>query len=127
MTSADKVTRFSTELFDDATAVGAKEQRSARQQLEYWARVGRSVSEQSSISRRRIESALAGTLPSEHLTADESVVFDAEIEATIEADLAKLDVVPLRSAGGFTSVALNDRGELVEYRADGSEHIIAGE
>lgn len=124
MTSADKATRFSSELFDDAAAAGARAQRSARQQLEHWARVGRAVSDQSSLSRRRIEAALTGTLPSELLDPDESVVFDAEIEAGIEAGLASIDFVEQRAAGGHASVTLNDAGEIVEHLPDGTQRVL---
>ncbi|QNG20597.1 hypothetical protein G4H71_10950 [Rhodococcus triatomae] len=127
MTSADKVTRFSPDLWGDAVTAGVREQRSARQQLEHWARVGRAVSDRSSTGRRRIESALAGTLPSAQLTTDEAVVFDAEIDASIEADLAEFDFVASRAQRGFTSVALDEQGELVEYGPDGSERALPGE
>ncbi|GAC57131.1 hypothetical protein GOHSU_16_00890 [Gordonia hirsuta DSM 44140 = NBRC 16056] len=125
MTSADKVTRFSLDLFDDATVAGQESQRSARQQLEHWARVGRAVSDRSSVARKRIEAALAGTLPSEHLTADEAVVFDAEIAASIESGLDQIDFAARRAATGHTSVTLNDAGEIVEHLPDGTERIIA--
>ncbi len=51
---ADKVTRFSSELVDAAATEGERENRSARQQLEHWARVGREVSNQRHVARRRV-------------------------------------------------------------------------
>lgn len=124
MTSADKVTRFSTELFDAAALTGEQNQRSARQQLEHWARVGRAVSDRSSVPRKRIEAALAGTLPSEHLTVEESTVFDAEVAAAVEADLAHLDLVADRAVHGYASVTLDDAGQIVEHLPDGSVRVL---
>ena len=42
--TADRVTRFAADLVDSATVEGARQSRSAKQQLDHWARVGRAVS-----------------------------------------------------------------------------------
>jgi hypothetical protein len=39
-TTADRPTRVPSDLLDSARVEGAKENRSAKQQLEHWARVG---------------------------------------------------------------------------------------
>ncbi|MEP9391103.1 hypothetical protein ABLE94_02430 [Gordonia sp. VNK1] len=122
--TADKVTRFSAALVEEAGTEGAREHRSARQQLEHWARVGRGVSLRTSAARRRVEAALAGALPIGELTPEESVVFDAEIDAHLEERLARTDVVTDRAAQGFSSVALDELGRMVEYRPDGSMVIL---
>ncbi|MGC4932803.1 TA system antitoxin ParD family protein [Gordonia sp. DT30] len=122
--TADKVTRFSAALVDAAGAEGAREHRSARQQLEHWARVGRGVSLRTSAARRRVESALTGSLPIGDLTPEESVVFDAEVEALLEERLAMTDIVAERAAQGFSSVAVGDDGRMVEYRADGTTVVL---
>ena len=44
--AADRVTRVAADLMDSATAEGARQSRSAKQQLDHWARVGRAVSSQ---------------------------------------------------------------------------------
>lgn len=122
--TTDRVTRLSASLVSDAARVGIEEQRSARQQLEHWVRVGRSVSQRTSASRRRVESALAGTLPSAALTEEESVVFDAEIDALIEERLDTMDHVARRAAAGFASVAMDDAGRMIEYHPDGSTSVL---
>ncbi|MGZ8745786.1 MAG: TA system antitoxin ParD family protein, partial [Mycobacterium sp.] len=38
--SADRVTRFAADLLDSAAAEGVRQSRSAKQQLDHWARVG---------------------------------------------------------------------------------------
>ena len=50
------------DLLDSAAAEGARQSRSAKQQLDHWARVGREVSSQHTAARRRVEAALAGEL-----------------------------------------------------------------
>ena len=47
---ADRVTRVAADLMDSAAAEGARQSRSAKQQLDHWARGGREVS----VSRRRL-------------------------------------------------------------------------
>lgn len=119
-TSTDRVTRLSAALVSDAAREGAREQRSARQQLEHWARLGRSVSQRTTASRRRVEAALACELPGESLTPEEEIVFDSEIDAQLEARLATDDHVHRRASDGFSSVIVDDEGRLVEYRPDGT-------
>ncbi|OCB37184.1 hypothetical protein A9X02_20310, partial [Mycobacterium malmoense] len=85
---ADRVTRVAADLVDSAAAEGARQSRSAKQQLDHWARVGRAVSSHQTASRRRIEAALAGDLDTGQLSDDEGLVFNAEISAAIEESLA---------------------------------------
>jgi ParD-like antitoxin of type II bacterial toxin-antitoxin system len=118
--TADRPTRVPSDLFDSAVVEGAKENRSAKQQLEHWARVGRSVCALQTASRRRVEAALAGFLPVEHLSDDEGIVFDAEVQSRLETRLRTTNLGAVLAARGTTTVALNERGELTEYRPDGT-------
>lgn len=123
--TADRVTRFAADLMDSAAAEGARQSRSAKQQLDHWARVGRAVSSQHSAARRKVESALAGEIPLRELTAEEGMVFDAEIAASIEEGLARADYGKTLAGRGITTVALDDSGEIVQYRPDGSTAVLA--
>lgn len=123
-TSVDKVTRFSAALVNEASAAGAREHRSARQQLEHWARVGQGVSARTSSARRRVDIALSGDLPIESLTDEESVVFDAEVDARLDARLLDVDNVDALAAQGFSSVAVDDLGRMVEYHPDGTRVVL---
>jgi hypothetical protein len=123
--SADRVTRFAADLFDSAAAEGARQSRSAKQQLDHWARVGRAVSSRHSAARRKVEAALTGDIPLRDLTGEEGVVFDAEISAAIEEDLARADYGQTLAARGLTTVAVNDDGEIVQYRPDGSTTVLS--
>jgi hypothetical protein len=121
---ADRVTRVAADLMESATVEGARQSRSAKQQLDHWARVGRAVSSHQSASRRRVEAAMAGEVELDELTAEEGVVFNAEISTAIEESLAGTNYGDVLVAGGITMVALDDNGELVEYWPDGSSSVI---
>jgi hypothetical protein len=122
--AVDRVTRFAADLIDSAAAEGARQSRSTKQQLDHWARVGRAVSTQQTASRRRVEAALAGDLEIGELTVEEGVVFNAEISAAIEENLARANYGDVLMARGVTTVALNEAGEIVEHRPDGSSAVV---
>jgi hypothetical protein len=121
MPDAGRVTRVAADLIDSASAEGARQSRSAKQQLDHWARVGRAVSAQHTASRRRVEAALAGHLATADLTVEEGIVFNAEISAAIEENLTRTHYGDILAAQGIITVALNDAGDLVEHRSDGTE------
>lgn len=123
--TADRVTRFAADLIDSAAAEGARQSRSAKQQLDHWARVGRAVSSRHSAARRKVEAALAGDIALGELTAEEGAVFDAEIAASIEESLARTDYGKALAARGITTVALDENGEIVQYLPDGSTVVLA--
>jgi hypothetical protein len=116
----DRVTRVAADLMDAAASEGLRQSRSAKQQLDHWARVGRAVSSQQTVARRRVEAALAGTLDLADLSVEEGVVFNAEIAAAIEENLARTSYGDLLAARGVTTVALDDEGNITEYRPDGT-------
>ena len=120
----DRRTRFAADLLDSAAAEGARQSRSAKQQLDHWARVGRAVSSQQTAARRRVEVALAGELAVADLTEEEGVVFNAEISAGIQENLAEADYGRVLAGRGVTTVALNEAGEMVEHRPDGTSVVV---
>jgi hypothetical protein len=123
--TGDRVTRFAADLLDSAAAEGARQSRSAKQQLDHWARVGRAVSSQQTAARRRVELALAGELELRELSVEEGVVFNAEIAAAIQENLAESNYGEVLANRGITTVALNDAGQIVEHRPDGSSVVLA--
>ena len=116
----DRVTRFAADLVDAAAAEGARQSRSAKQQLDHWARVGRAVTGSEGASRRRVEAAMAAELPMSELSAEEGVAFNAEVSAVIEENLAATHYGRTLAAEGVATVALDDDGRLVEYLPDGT-------
>jgi ParD-like antitoxin of type II bacterial toxin-antitoxin system len=124
MPEVTRVTRVAADLIDSAAAEGARQSRSAKQQLDHWARVGRAVSSQQTASRRRVEAAIAGDLALAELTVEEGVVFNAEVAAAIEERLATTDYGAVLTARGVTTVALDEEGNLVEHRPDGTSAVL---
>jgi len=122
--TTDRVTRFAADLFDSAAAEGARQSRSAKQQLDHWARVGRAVSSRHSAARRKVEAALAGELELAELSEDEGVVFNAEISAAIQESLADTDYGRVLAGCGITTVALDENGQIVEHRPDGTSVVV---
>ena len=122
--SADQPTRVARDLLDAAAQEGQRASRSAKQQLDHWARIGRSVSLQSTAARRRIEAVLAGSLPRSALRPDERVIVDAELDAAITATARSTSFGAVLATRGVTTVALDENGALVEYRPDGSSTVL---
>ena len=118
--AADKVTRFAADLVDAAAVEGARNSRSTKQQLDHWARVGRTVSTHHSTARRRVEAALDGTLTLSDLNPEERLVTNAEADASIAERLRTVDYGAVLAAEGVSTVALNDEGRLVRYDPDGT-------
>jgi hypothetical protein len=109
----DRVTRVAAGPFDSAAAEGRRQSRSAKQQLDHWARVGRAVSSQHNASRRRVEAAPAGNLSMPDLTVEEGVV------------LARVNFGQILAERGNTTVTLDDAGRIFEYRPDGTSSVVA--
>lgn len=120
----DKVTRFAADLVEAAAAEGARQSRSAKQQLDHWVRVGRAVSGFGTAARRRVEAALAGQLSMRELTVEQGVAFNAEVSAAIEEDLAATHYGHVLAAEGLTTVALDEHGRLLEYHPDGTSTVL---
>ncbi len=123
--STDVPTRFAADLFESAQVEGARESRSAKQQLDHWARVGRSVSMHQTTARRRIEAVLAGEIGLDELSDEEQVVANAEIDTAIEERANSISFGPQLRAAGVVTVALDGDGGLVEHRPDGTTVLLA--
>ncbi len=119
-TVTDRPTRVAADLMDAAAIEGQRQSRSAKQQLDHWARVGRAVSAQTSAARRRVEAALAGELDEQALDADERVVFNAELDASISEAARTVRFGEVLAARGVTTVALDEHGRLTRYHPDGA-------
>lgn len=122
--AGDRVTRFASDLLDDAAVEGARHSRSAKQQLDHWARVGRTVSAYHSAGRRRVEAAIAGAAALGELTREESLVANAEIDAAVAERARDVDFGAVLAGAGVTTVALDDDGQLVRYHPDGTATVL---
>ena len=119
-TTADRPTRVAADLFEAAAVEGARQSRSAKQQLDHWARVGRAVSMSHTAARRRVEAALAGDLPEHKLSTEEATVFNAELDTAISEAAAGVSFGAVLAARGIATVALDDDGVLTRYEPDGT-------
>jgi hypothetical protein len=120
----DKPTRFATDLLESAAVEGARQSRSAKQQLDYWARLGRSVSMHQTAARLRVEAVLAGTTALAELDPTERLVANAEIDVLIQQRAQATAYGELLAAEGVTVVALDDEGRLVRYLPDGTSALV---
>ena len=124
-TLPDRPTRVAQDLFEAAVVEGARQSRSAKQQLDHWVRVGRAVSMTQTAARRRVEAALAGELPERDLTAEERTVFNAELDASISQAARNISFGEVLAARGVTTVALDEKGVLTRYHPDGTTSPLA--
>lgn len=124
-TTPDRPTRVAADLFESATVEGARSSRSAKQQIDHWARVGRAVSMTQTAARRRVEAALAGELDERELSSEERIVLDAELDAAISERGRTTDFGARLAKRGVTTVALDDAGVLTRYHRDGTTSALA--
>ena len=66
------------------------------------------------------EAALTGDLGLHELSIEEGAVFNAEIAAAVQERLAGTHYRALLAERGVTTVAVDENGEIVEHRPDGS-------
>jgi hypothetical protein len=116
----DRMTRVAADLMESAAIEGARQSRSAKQQLEHWARVGRALSSRQSAAGRRVEAALTGELELRDLSAEEGALFNAEIAVAVEEDLAESNYGETLAERGVPSVFLDENGQIVEHRPETS-------
>lgn len=93
---SERVTRFDEFLFESAAAEGSRQSRSARQQLEHWARLGAALSAQVEAPINRVRLALGGTIAQRDLSVDEGRQFDAAITVRIDDAVAGADFASAR-------------------------------
>lgn len=124
MMAADTPLRVANDLFEAAVREGAAEQRSARAQIDHWARVGLRVTRRNTVTRRRIEQAMAGELPWSELLEAERNVANAQIDAAIDEAATQVELGAVAADAGVTTVALDEEGQLREYSPDGSSRLL---
>lgn len=116
----DQPTRFAADLMRSAAAEGARQSRSAKQQLDHWARLGRAVSMHETAARQRVVAALADVTRLAALAPTERLVANAELDAAIEQHAQTTSYGELLAAEGVTIVALDADGRLVQLEPDGT-------
>jgi hypothetical protein len=115
-----KTTRLPVDLIEAAEAEGREEHRSAAKQLEHWARLGMFFDRQTSTSQRRIKLAVSGGSDLGDLNEDEQVVANATINAAISTAANAASFADRLAARGVTTVVMDDSGQMIRRRPDGS-------
>ncbi|MEX2503972.1 MAG: hypothetical protein WD378_03925 [Egicoccus sp.] len=111
---------MATDLLAAAEAEARRESRSAREQLDHWARVGMHLCARSTAARRRVERALAGDLDPDELTVEEREIANAELSVDISQAANQMSFAERLAAEGVTTVVADAEGNLVERRPDGT-------
>lgn len=125
--SKDRVIRLSADLFDAATEAGREEHRSARRQLEHWARVGRLLCAHETAERRRAVTEAEGGPPAARSSFDERrLAADIELDVAIRERAASVSFGVERLKAGLPAVARDEDGNLVVHEPDGTTRLLQG-
>jgi hypothetical protein len=112
-------TRIDAELYDAARSMGSAMSRSAAQQINHWARIGREFEASAGISHRDIARALAGQTSYDDLSAREQAVVRTSWEEQIADSRAGLDLAAEFEAAGISDfVGADADGETVIGRPE---------
>ena len=122
--TTDRVTRVAADLMDSAAAEGVRQSRSAKQQLDHWARVGRAVSSQQSAARRRVEAALTGIWNCANSASKRARCSTPRSPRPFKRNWRDRITGTLLAEHGITTVALDENGDIVEHRPDGSSVLL---
>ena len=115
--TVDRPTRFAADLLDDAAAEGARQSRSAKQQLDHWARLGRALESRHATTLRAV---LDGDVALSSLDAPARVAVNAALDAAIEVRAASTSLGSAALSRGIAVVALDASGSLVRHNPDGT-------
>ena len=115
-------TRVDGELFAAAKSAGALHSRSATQQIDHWARIGRALEASGAVSQRNVERVLAGQALYDSLAEPDQAVVRVAWDEAISAGIAGLDLESeFRSTGDSWSEA-DDQGRVVVRGAASERH-----
>lgn len=113
-------TRIEAELYDAAKAVGPGMSRSAAQQINHWARIGRELEAAEGVSQRDIARVLAGRDSYDSLNAHEQALVRAEWEERMTETRKGLDFEAEFLADGESWVDADTEGRTVVHDAFGT-------
>ena len=113
-------TRIEAELYDAAKAVGPGMSRSAAQQINHWARIGRELEAAEGVSQRDIARVLAGRDSYDSLNAHEQTLVRAEWEERMTETRKGLDFEAEFLAYGGSWVDADTEGRTVVRDAFGT-------
>lgn len=118
--SSSTPTRVSADIAATAASVAQDENRTATEQINYWARLGMQVERATSADCRRVRAVVTGDAQFSTLTAEERTVAHAEIDAAMAEQVAKQKFGPAARAAGQVTVSIDEAGALIEIAPDGT-------
>jgi type IV secretory pathway TrbF-like protein len=108
-------TRIDKDLFDAAKAAGEISSRSAAQQLDHWARIGREVESSTSVTTDEITRVLAGQATYDLLPDQAQAQVRASWDQQISQRLAALDLEDRLRSSGERWAEADDAGDVVVH------------
>lgn len=120
--TVDRPTRFAADLLDDAALEGARQSRSAKQQLDHWARLGRTLDRRHSATLRGV---LDGSVGLSSLDPSTQTAVNAALDTDIEERALRASLGGEALSRGTSVVALDESGALVRYLPDGTTEVLA--
>lgn len=106
-------TRIDGDLFEAAKAAGRVHSRSAAQQLDHWARIGRELEASPAVTHDAIERVLTGRAAYDEVDERTQAVVRAAWDEEIAARTAGLDFTERLQASGLSWAEADDDGEVV--------------
>lgn len=106
-------TRIDDDLFEAAQQMGPLQSRSAAQQVNHWARIGRALETAKGVSHRRVSEVLAGSRDYDELSDEEQAIIRAEWAERIELTRNRLNLADEFTAVGRSYVELDADGRVV--------------
>ena len=110
-------TRIDGDLFEAAKAAGQVHSRSAAQQLDHWARIGRELEASPAVTHDAIERVLTGRSAYDQVDERAQAVVRATWDADITARIAGLDFTKRLQASGTPWAEADDDGNLIAHEA----------
>lgn len=111
---AGSPTPIDDDLFAAAKSAGAAQSRSAAQQINHWARIGRELEASRAVSVREVQAVLSGRGKYDDLAAREQAIVRAEWDERMTAVRLNLNLEDEFSAAGDTWSEADDEGRAVE-------------
>lgn len=106
-------TRIDGDLFEAARAAGQVHSRSAAQQLDHWARIGRELEASPAVTHDAIERVLTGRAPYDEVDDRGQAVVRAAWDEEISARISGLDYTERLQASGTSWAEADGDGNVV--------------
>lgn len=121
---ASTPTRVAADVAATAASVASSENRTATEQINYWARIGMQVERAASVDNRRVLAVVVGEAQFSTLSPEERTVAHGMIDARIAERVSNQSFGAEVRAAGQVTVSLDDEGNLIEIAPDGSRRTL---